>query len=251
MPFARFPSAAAISSMILFGLCVPSAAYTLGLSKARSPAVGAVCMQIEVPPLPEEDDAPEANGDFVATLLDAETGTTLKCRIAGTVVVEIPGDENEDEVYGALYPVDTPITLARMEDDELVPLPETDERALFSMAEQACKDIDVLLMNTPVLLTAETTPEMMIDADDLEDADNEHGDDGDDDDDEAEEAMVLTAFEHEGTEIYVMKPLEQMFLVGKQTSDASIFVVPTTEEIDVVSPLVEELLQNIEEEEEE
>ena len=50
----------------------------------------------------------------------------------------------------------------------------------------------------------------------------------------------------QGDEIFVMKPLDPMFIVGKQTSDATIFVVPTTEEIDAVTPLVEELLQSIE-----
>ena len=40
-----------------------------------------------------------------ATLLDPATGKTLKCLIAGTVVVEVPGAE--DEVYGALHPAGT------------------------------------------------------------------------------------------------------------------------------------------------
>jgi hypothetical protein len=178
-----------------------------------------------------------------ATLLDPDSGKTLRCLVAGTVVVEVP--DSEDEVYGALYPADTPITLAMIEDDELEPLNEGDERALFPMAERACKDIDVELLDTPVLLTAKTTPElenMMMNADDLPSADEEV----EDDEDEAEEAMLLTAFEHEGDEIFVMKPLDPMFIVGKQTSDATIFVVPTTEEIDAVTPLVEELLQSIE-----
>ena len=40
--------------------------------------------------------------------------------------------------------------------------------------------------------------------------------------------------------------LPPQFIVGKRTGDGS-FVLPTDEEIDAVSPLVEELLQNIEE----
>ena len=83
-----------------------------------------------------------------ATLLDPANGKTLKCLIAGTVVVEVPGAE--DEVYGALYPADTPITLAQMEDDALVPLMEAEERALFSMAQRACKDMDIELLDTEV-----------------------------------------------------------------------------------------------------
>jgi hypothetical protein len=129
-----------------------------------------------------------------ATLLDPDSSKTLRCLVAGTVVVEIP--DSEDEVYGALYPADTPITLAMIEDDELEPMNEGDERALFPMAERACKDIDVELLDTPVLLTAKTTPElenMMINADALPSADEEV----EDDEDEAEEAMLLTAFEHE------------------------------------------------------
>lgn len=126
-----------------------------------------------------------------ATLLDPDSGKTLKCLVAGTVVVETPGAE--DEVYGALYPADTPITLAQMEDDVLVPLMEADERALFSMAQRACLDINIELLDTPVLLTAGSgLDELLMDADDMADADDDA-----DDDDEAEEAMVLTAFQHE------------------------------------------------------
>ena len=127
-----------------------------------------------------------------ATLLDPATGKTLKCLIAGTVVVEVPGAE--DEVYGALYPADTPITLAQMEDAALVPLMEAEERALFSMAQRACKDMDIELLDTAALLTAGSgLDELLINADDMADADAAY----EEDDDEAEEAMVLTAFQHE------------------------------------------------------
>ena len=127
-----------------------------------------------------------------ATLLDPATGKTLKCLIAGTVVVEVPGAE--DEVYGALYPADTPITLAQMEDDALVPLMEAEERALFSMAQRACKDMNIELLDTAALLTAGSgLDELLINADDMADADAAY----EEDDDEAEEAMVLTAFQHE------------------------------------------------------
>lgn len=176
-----------------------------------------------------------------ATLLDPANGKTLKCLIAGTVVVEVPGAE--DEVYGALYPADTPITLAQMEDDALVPLMEAEERALFSMAQRACKDMDIELLDTAALLTAGSgLDELLINADDMADADSAY----DEDEDEAEEALVLTAFQHEGEEVYVMKPLDPMFIVGKRTGESS-FVLPTDEEIDAVSPMVEELLESIEE----
>ena len=127
-----------------------------------------------------------------ATLLDPANGKTLKCLIAGTVVVEVPGAE--DEVYGALYPADTPITLAQMEDDALVPLMEAEERALFSMAQRACKDMDIELLDTAALLTAGSgLDELLINADDMADADAAY----EEDEDEAEEALVLTAFQHE------------------------------------------------------
>merc|ERR1711892_246197 len=93
----------------------------------------------------------------------------------------------EDEVYGALYPADTPITLALM---------EADERSLFSMAQRACKDMDIELLDTAVLLTAGSgLDELLMNADDMTDADDEE------DDDDAEEAMVLTAFQHEGRDL--------------------------------------------------
>merc|ERR1712106_668728 len=98
---------------------------------------------------------------------------------------------------------------AQMEDDVLVPLMEADERSLFSMAQRACKDMDIELLDTAVLLTAGSgLDELLMNADDMTDADDEE------DDDDAEEAMVLTAFQHEGDEIYVMKPLDPMFIVG-------------------------------------
>jgi len=210
--------------LLLLALSSRGTAWTVGLRPTRwSGRTAVVCRESD------------------ATLLDPASGKTLQCLIAGTVVVEIPGAE--DEVYGALYPAETPITLAQMEDDVLVPLMEADERALFPMARQACKDMDIELLDTAVLLTAGSgLDELLMNADDMADAD----DAGDDDDDDAEEAMVLTAFQHEGDEVFVMKPLDPMFIVGKRTGESS-FVLPTDEEIDAVSPMVEELLQSIEE----
>ena len=159
--------------LLLLALSSHATALTMGLRPTRwSGRTAVVCREAD------------------ATLLDPATGKTLKCLIAGTVVVEIPGAE--DEVYGALYPADTPITLAQMEDDVLVPLMEADERALFSMAQRACKDMDIELLDTAVLLTAGSgLDELLMNADDMTDADDEE------DDDDAEEAMVLTAFQHE------------------------------------------------------
>ena len=207
--------------LLLLALSSHATALTMGLRPTRwSGRTAVVCREAD------------------ATLLDPATGKTLKCLIAGTVVVEIPGAE--DEVYGALYPADTPITLAQMEDDVLVPLMEADERALFSMAQRACKDMDIELLDTAVLLTAGSgLDELLMNADDMSDADD------DEDDEDAEEAMVLTAFQHEvrpaapccpllplplpppcrgsltpsphvdaaapqGDEVYVMKPLDPM-----------------------------------------
>ena len=159
--------------LLLLALSSHATALTMGLRQTRwSGRTAVVCREAD------------------ATLLDPATGKTLKCLIAGTVVVEIPGAE--DEVYGALYPADTPITLAQMEDDVLVPLMEADERALFSMAQRACKDMDIELLDTAVLLTAGSgLDELLMNADEMTDADD------DEDDEDAEEAMVLTAFQHE------------------------------------------------------
>ena len=207
--------------LLLLALSSRTTALTVGLRPTRWPGrTAVVCREAD------------------ASLLDPASGKTLKCLIAGTVVVEIPGAE--DEVYGALYPADTPITLAQMEDDVLVPLMEADERSLFSMAQRACKDMDIELLDTAVLLTAGSgLDELLMNADDMTDADD------DEDDEDAEEAMVLTAFQHEvrpaaprcpllplplpppcrgsltpsphvdaaapqGDEVYVMKPLDPM-----------------------------------------
>lgn len=168
-------------------------------------------------------------------LLEESTGRTLPCFIAVSVASE------DGTTYGALYPVDAPVSLAVMQDERLVPIPselETDD--CIAAAVEVCAQSNIELVRTPVVLTARGPGLELVDGD----AEAlELGLDADEED--TEEALVLAEFVHDGNEILVVQTLDPLYVVGRKTEDR-IFVVPTDKEVEEVSDPIEQLVAEFE-----
>lgn len=158
----------------------------------------------------------------------------MPCFIAAAV-------EWEGNTFGALYPVDAPVSLAMMQDDRLVPLSsdlETD--AAVAAAVEVCAQSNIELVRTPVVLTARG-PGL-----ELVDGDAEALELGqDEDEEETEEALVLAEYVHDGLEILVVQTLDPLYVVGKKLTDKT-FAVPTDAEIEEVSDPIEQLVAEFE-----
>lgn len=188
-----------------------------------------------------------------AVLLDVESSRTLACAVAGTVAFE-------GQIYAAMSPREAPIALARVEDENIAPVDEEEERALLAPAQAACTDMGVTLVDSPFILTAERAglDKLMLE---LGDYGGDFYDEGDDDVEEGvngveedkedeEDVLVLTRFAHEGGEFCVIQ-LEPIFVVGKQLEgEERKFVAPSDDELDAVNPLIEELLEKYQDQEE-
>ena len=151
--------------------------------------------------------------------------------------------EYEGDFFAALYPVDAPVCLAQMLNDErLVPLDEDLETdAMIEAATKACAQNEIELLQTPVVLTARgpdlENPEAFNEA--LEYAENGE-------EEETEEALVLAELQHDGHDVLVVQTLDPLYVVGKKVEDGK-FLVPTDEEIDSVSETIEALVMEFEE----
>ena len=182
----------------------------------------------------DDDDDPQVS------LIEEDTGRVLPCYIAASV-------EYEGITYAALYPVNVPVSLAGMgEEEQLVPLDADQETpALVQACKAACAEADIELIDTPVVYTACGRGLELAD-DEMEALQFAADGDDDDDDDEAEEALVLAELVHEGANVLVVQTLDPLYVVGKQSEDGSSFTVPTDEEIALVSDTIEQLVEEFE-----
>ena len=204
-------------------LSVAAVALAFVLPRVAPPSPAARAVVLALDNLGDGDESEEVE------LYDGDSQSSLPCFLAGTISVG-------GATYGALHPVNLPVSIATYEDDELMPVDEERERAVLAKAIEECEKVDVTLYDTPVVLTAEGLFEAYVAE---EDDDGAAGDGGDEEDDE-EDVQVVTSFEHEGDEVYVLRLLQPVYAVGKE--DGARFVVPTEAEIDVATPPIEELL---------
>ena len=211
-------------------------AFVLPRVAPPSPAARAVVLALDN--LGDGDESEEVelyDGDESeeVELYDGDSQSSLPCFLAGTISVG-------GATYGALHPVNLPVSIATYEDDELMPVDEERERAVLAKAIEECEKVDVTLYDTPVVLTAEGLFDVYEGPPEDEDEAGEGGAAGDDDEEDEEDVQVVTSFEDGGEEVYVLRLLEPVYAVGKQDGDR--FVVPTESEIDAATPLVENLL---------
>jgi len=206
---------------------LPTVALAFVLPRVAPPSPTARAVVLALDNLGDGDESEEVE------LYDGDSQSSLPCFLAGTISVG-------GATYGALHPVNLPVSIATYEDDELMPVDEERERAVLAKAIEECEKVDVTLYDTPVVLTAEGLFDVYEGPPEDEDEAGGEGAAGDDDEEDEEDVQVVTSFEDGGEEVYVLRLLEPVYAVGKE--DGGRFVVPTEAEIDAATPLVENLL---------
>jgi len=216
----------AVAAGVASAYVLPSPAYSPALaSRAACAASPFMCAQDDGEPL----------GSPEVSLVEEGTGRTLPCYLAAAL-------EHEGVEYAALYPVDAPCSLAEVVGERLMPIDaELETSELIQAAIAACAEVDIELVETPVVLTAKGAGL------DAAEEDAEAVDFADDDDDEeGEEALVLAEINFGGKDILVVQTLDPLYVVGKK-ADGSNYGIPSDAEIEAVSDTIEELVVEFEE----
>jgi hypothetical protein len=192
----------------------------------------------------------DENDDYETVMLnDPATGRTLSCVV-----------ENSVDIGGITYyvccPEDDVVTFASERgDDGLVGIEdEAIVGAMFATAAAVLSEDHIVLKRTAFLMTADDSDADIMDGEDEEDdefydddeADEEEEEFGASDDDEdegSESVMVIGEFCHAGQDYLVVKPEGPILLVARDSPDGESLVVPDNDELDRVTPLIEEYLE--------
>jgi len=130
------------------------------------------------------------------------------------------------------------------DDDQLIPVELEDDKLmddLFPVAARIVEDEfgeELVLQRTPQTLTLVGELE-----EEEEEVDDESEEGDDDEEDDEEEVEVLLSFEHRGKEFHLVRLLDPILLVGKQSPDSEmdVRVLLTPEESEKVMPILEDL----------
>jgi hypothetical protein len=172
-------------------------------------------------------DGPSSNGsgDVPTVLVRDQTGRQLLCFLE--LLIPLDGKD-----YALLTPVDTPVCLVRIADDdgEDEVVEELDgAEPILSVADVVLQEHDLTLVRSAVTLTV---------SGDLEEPESDDEDDElEDDDDETDLYEMLIQFRAEGQEYGLFIPLDPFFVVARMENGAGVLV--EGEEFERVQPRIE------------
>jgi hypothetical protein len=176
-------------------------------------------------------DGPSTNGagDVPTVLVRDSDGRQLLCFLEQL----IPLDGND---YALLTPVDTPVCLVKIADDDDSDDEVIDELSgaepILSVADVVLQEHDLTLVRSAVTLTV---------SGELEEPDPEELDEeieeGDDDDDESDLYEMLIQFRAEGEEYGLFIPLDPFFVVARMENGEGRLV--EGEEFERIQPRIE------------
>ena len=170
------------------------------------------------------DSAPGSGGDVPTVLVRDGDGKDLLCFLEQL----IPLDGQD---YALLTPVDTPVSLFRLQDDS-DPEPITSiasSEPILSVADVVLQEHDLTLVRSAVTLTV---------SGELDEPDPEELDDEDDDaDDESETYELLVSFMVEQQEYGLYIPLDPFFVVARMVDGQAELV--EGEDFDRIQPRIE------------
>mmetsp|Transcript_1429 Transcript_1429/g.3099 ORF Transcript_1429/g.3099 Transcript_1429/m.3099 type:complete len:285 (+) Transcript_1429:86-940(+) len=174
---------------------------------------------------------------------DTETGKSIECYVDENLIID-------DKPYVLAYPCDRPVVIAKIEGEgegeELIPVDDDSIGDIFEAAYKACAMCDAELIDSAVVLTLQGELE-----DDEEDEEEMLNSMGAAEEDE-EFVKVLTSFyDADGTEFLVTEPLEPVIIIAKPTAGSKpakgtkkdLFELLSNEELDLVMPSVEAVLE--------
>jgi hypothetical protein len=171
------------------------------------------------------------SGDVPTMLVNDGRGRQLLCFLEQL----IPLDGHD---YALLTPVDTPVCLFRLHDDEDPELIETLEASepILSVADVVLQEHDLTLIRSAVTLTVNG---------ELEEPDPDELDD-DESDDESETYELLVSFRVEDSEYGLYIPLDPFFVVARIQGAEALLV--EGEEFERIQPRIEAELEDQESE---
>ena len=144
----------------------------------------------------------------------------------------IPLDGND---YGLLTPVDTPVCLFRLTEDETNPeLIDTIEgnEPIFSVADVVLQEHDLTLVRSAVTLTV---------SGELDEPDPEDFDEDEDGDEDSETYELLIQFKADGQDYGLFIPLDPFFVVARMNGSEAVLV--EGEEFERIQPRLEAELE--------
>jgi hypothetical protein len=176
----------------------------------------------------------ETDREFIVTLNDPVDGRKVDCFLLDQIT-------QDGTMYAALMPRD-PAVMVALYDEEEGSLTEVEgeelEGKIFTLAQQACKKLDLELLDTAGTLTV---------LGDVENAIEEVQARGEsievDADDESGVGEVLAMFKHENKE-YVIINMEPPMLAGRQSSGLT-FEMPAESEMEEIRPVLETMLTTL------
>lgn len=178
---------------------------------------------------PPTDVTADLPADVPTLLVRDSHGRELLCFLEQL----IPLDGND---YVLLTPVDTPVCLFRLEDDEDPELIDTIDATepILSVADVVLQEHDLTLVRSAVTLTV---------SGELDEPEPDELDD-DDDDDDSETYELLVSFLAEDREYGLYIPLDPFFVVARMEDEVAVLV--EGEEFERVQPRIEAELDDLE-----
>ncbi|MCP9805029.1 DUF3727 domain-containing protein [Cyanobium sp. T1B-Tous] len=176
------------------------------------------------PPSPTPSEIP---ADVPTVLVHDSRGRQLLCFLEQL----IPLDGHD---YVLLTPVDTPVCLFRLDDDEDPELIDTIDATepILSVADVVLQEHDLTLVRSAVTLTV---------SGELDEPEPDELEDDDDDDDDSETYELLVSFLVDEREYGLYIPLDPFFVVARMNGDGAVLV--EGEEFERVQPRIEAELE--------
>jgi hypothetical protein len=178
-------------------------------------------------PEPPSSTPSEIPADVPTVLVHDSRGRQLLCFLEQL----IPLDGHD---YVLLTPVDTPVCLFRLDNDEDPELIDTIDATepILSVADVVLQEHDLTLVRSAVTLTV---------SGELDEPEPDELDDDEDDDDDSETYELLVSFLVEEREYGLYIPLDPFFVVARMNGDGAVLV--EGEEFERVQPRIEAELE--------
>ena len=172
------------------------------------------------------ESGPGKSSDHPTLLVRDREGHDLLCFLEHLIPIE-------GQDYALLSPVDTPVSLFRLNDDaEPVPITEVaSSEPILSVADVVLQEHDLVLVRSAITLTV---------SGELEEPDQDELDELEEDDDvdeDAETFELLVSFMVDAEEYGLYIPLDPFFVVARMADGAALLV--EGEEFDRVQPRIE------------
>ncbi|MBD2422995.1 DUF3727 domain-containing protein [Cyanobium sp. FACHB-13342] len=178
-------------------------------------------------PEPPSSTPSEIPADVPTVLVHDSRGRQLLCFLEQL----IPLDGHD---YVLLTPVDTPVCLFRLDDDEDPELIDTIDATepILSVADVVLQEHDLTLVRSAVTLTV---------SGELDEPEPDELEDDEDDDDDSETYELLVSFLVDEREYGLYIPLDPFFVVARMNGDGAVLV--EGEEFERVQPRIEAELE--------